>query len=199
MNSTNWVGLISEDDKRRVLSRVKSSLLGIKKIIHSQFSVFTSKHRLIELKLSAGLTNYKGRSSLVGYIIEKQKKEPQENVMWLNNITDTDLIKIIDILELNQNLLSDESKEKLKKIYKKTFDSGDINNEDKLTDRELEVLDLFCKGKTKHEIGEKLFLSVRTVERHRARLIEKTKTWRAIPPKVSFKPLFNCKKPSAEV
>ncbi len=43
-----------------------------------------------------------------------------------------------------------------------------------LTPREREVLELICKQYTTHEIGEKLFISPRTVEVHRKNLLEKT-------------------------
>ena len=44
---------------------------------------------------------------------------------------------------------------------------------DDLTDRELEVLRLIALGYTNSEIGEQLFLSVRTVESHRAHIQRK--------------------------
>ena len=44
----------------------------------------------------------------------------------------------------------------------------------KISDRELEVLQLICQELTSKEIAEKLFLSVRTVEGHRRSLQEKT-------------------------
>ncbi|HLO46434.1 MAG TPA: response regulator transcription factor [Leadbetterella sp.] len=43
-----------------------------------------------------------------------------------------------------------------------------------LTQRELDVLDLICKQYTAQEIGEKLFISTRTVDGHRNNLLEKT-------------------------
>jgi DNA-binding NarL/FixJ family response regulator len=42
--------------------------------------------------------------------------------------------------------------------------------------RELEVLDLICKGYSNLKIGEELFISDRTVERHKTNLISKTNT-----------------------
>jgi two-component system response regulator NreC len=45
---------------------------------------------------------------------------------------------------------------------------------DDLTDRELEVLRLIALGHTNSEIGKQLFLSVRTVESHRAHIQQKT-------------------------
>lgn len=42
------------------------------------------------------------------------------------------------------------------------------------TDREVEVLNLICKGYNNNQIAEELFISIRTVERHRANLLHKT-------------------------
>ncbi len=44
------------------------------------------------------------------------------------------------------------------------------------TERELEILKYFCEGFTASEIAEKLFRSVKTIEAHRSKLLEKTNT-----------------------
>jgi len=45
-----------------------------------------------------------------------------------------------------------------------------------LTDREMDVLSLICKGLTNIEISEKLFLSPKTIESHKSKLFLKTNT-----------------------
>jgi len=44
----------------------------------------------------------------------------------------------------------------------------------KLTNREMEILQLVCQEKTTNEMAEELFLSPRTIEGHRNNLLEKT-------------------------
>lgn len=43
-----------------------------------------------------------------------------------------------------------------------------------ISEREKEILGLICRGLSNIEIGDKLFISRRTVEKHRANLLEKT-------------------------
>jgi two-component system response regulator DegU len=54
--------------------------------------------------------------------------------------------------------------------------AGRFDVTEKLTERELNVLELICKQNTAAEIADQLNLSVRTIEGYRCKLLEKTKS-----------------------
>ncbi len=60
-------------------------------------------------------------------------------------------------------------------IKNKTYDENIF-----LTRREKEVLELICKGFSNQQISEQLFISQRTVERHRSNLLLKTESKNSI-------------------
>lgn len=53
--------------------------------------------------------------------------------------------------------------------------SREADDFDKLSEREKEVLQLFAEGKTAREIGEKLFISIKTVGTHKQHILGKLK------------------------
>lgn len=65
--------------------------------------------------------------------------------------------------ELMQNILKSLKQVKASKIIDVEF-----------SEREFEILQLICKGCSNQVIGDKLFISKRTVEKHRANLLLKT-------------------------
>jgi DNA-binding NarL/FixJ family response regulator len=90
----------------------------------------------------------------------------------LKNISKEDLYRAIQVIAEGRNYYSEE----LLSFFTKKFiqqpkqETSDAN----LTKRELEILQLIAEGFTDNEIAEKLFLSQRTVNGHRASLIAKT-------------------------
>ncbi len=83
-----------------------------------------------------------------------------------------------------QNVIKGEcffSNELLRQIIinsnkKQQHNQSSDNSKIKFTDREHEILSYFCKGFSVSEIAEKVFRSVKTIEAHRAKLLEKTNT-----------------------
>jgi DNA-binding NarL/FixJ family response regulator len=66
----------------------------------------------------------------------------------------------------------EKAKSILKNLYKENAEDSERNKYE-FTGRELEVLRLISEGKNNEEIAEKLFLSVRTVEKHLTNIYSK--------------------------
>lgn len=89
------------------------------------------------------------------------------------NVSGTELEKAIKTVMKGDNYFSEAVKNGI------SSDEPDLIAEEyneKLTEREFEVLNYIVKGLSAHEIAEKMFLSSRTVEGHRSNLISKTGT-----------------------
>lgn len=52
--------------------------------------------------------------------------------------------------------------------------SAGIAEQDRLSDREVEILVAICQGLSTQEIADRLFISKRTVDKHRANILEKS-------------------------
>jgi DNA-binding NarL/FixJ family response regulator len=130
------------------------------KIIHRDFS---------DIKIIA-LTSYDSKSFIanmidvgaVSYLVKNTT--PQELFATINEVATKGFYYSEYVMDIIQNDLIANKKTKC------SFDTGFI------TSRELEVLQLICKQKSTIEIGEKLFISPRTVEGHRNNLLLKTES-----------------------
>ena len=130
------------------------------KIIRRDFS---------DIKIIA-LTSYDSKSFIanmidvgaVSYLVKNTT--PQELFATINEVATNGFYYSEYVMGIIQNDLIGNKKTKC------SFDAGFI------TSRELEVLQLICKQKSTIEIGEKLFISPRTVEGHRNNLLLKTES-----------------------
>lgn len=121
---------------------------------------------------------------------------PSIGIIGLSMFDEDDLI--IDMLEAGAKgyLLKNAGKEQIIEAIKTVYNDDPYyckNTSRKLTqmiasskfnpykkqaivdfsDREIEIIELICKEQTNKEIADKLFLSVRTVEGHRLKILEK--------------------------
>ncbi len=78
----------------------------------------------------------------------------------------------IDTVMDGGNYFSQELMQNLLRSYKTIKESKE--QEVELSDREIEILLLICSGLSNQEIGDRLFISKRTVEKHRANILCKT-------------------------
>lgn len=90
------------------------------------------------------------------------------------------LLKNADIEEVRNAILSVcegknyFSQEIMYNLVKNIHQVKKVTNTPDLTEREIEILYCICKGLSNQEIGDKLFISKRTVDKHRANILEKT-------------------------
>ncbi|GAB5522464.1 MAG: response regulator transcription factor [Roseivirga sp.] len=121
---------------------------------------------------------------------------PDLGVIILTTYSDTKMIAYLMELGANGYLLKDTDPETLQKAIESVYREGyfftrsvsqamltglkgqarkkpTLKNNVSLTAREVEVLELICQEYTAKEIADKLFISPRTAEGHRRKLIEK--------------------------
>ena len=122
-----------------------------------------------DIKIIA-LTSYDSKSFIanmvdvgaVSYLVKNAT--PQELFATINEVAEKGFYYSDYVMNIIQKDIVSNKKSKC------SFDTNFI------TSRELEVLQLICKQKSTIEIGEKLFISPRTVEGHRNNLLLKTES-----------------------
>lgn len=123
------------------------------------------------------------------------QKYPKLKIIVLSMYGESEYYNTMIDIEVNGFILKDCDNKELKEAIERvhaggTYFSQEIlislikekksNEKINLTKREKEILELICKGYSNNEIAEKLFISQRTVERHRANLLEKTNSKNSI-------------------
>jgi DNA-binding NarL/FixJ family response regulator len=92
----------------------------------------------------------------------------------LKNVNKDELVEAIRKVAAGEKYFSSEVittlQEKKSTQILAEKDSTDVN---KLTKREIEILSLIAQGLSNREVGEKLFISHRTVDTHRTNMMEK--------------------------
>lgn len=92
----------------------------------------------------------------------------------LKSADDLDLIQAIRTVYRNEAYLYPKATKMLIEDYMEKIAKGEQDKPaDKLTPREEEVLSYFAKGYTNKEIAEILHVSVKTVEAHKAKIMDK--------------------------
>ncbi|WP_339157632.1 response regulator transcription factor [Paenibacillus sp. FSL W8-0186] len=92
----------------------------------------------------------------------------------LKNAPDEELLTAIRTVHQGETYIHSKMATSLvREFIKKDQESSDSDPFNLLTKREIEVLPLVAKGYGNKEIAEKLFISVKTVEVHKAKIMEK--------------------------
>jgi DNA-binding NarL/FixJ family response regulator len=84
-----------------------------------------------------------------------------------------ELVDAIEAAAHGENYFSPTIATKVIEDYRRLLSRGDADPGDVLTEREREILQLIAEGQTNREIADLLTLSIKTVQAHRANLMEK--------------------------
>lgn len=85
----------------------------------------------------------------------------------------TELVTAVKAAARGESYFSPSIASMLLEDYRVLLDHGASTEEEVLTEREREVLQLVAEGRTNQEIAELLTLSIKTVQTHRAHIMEK--------------------------
>ena len=92
----------------------------------------------------------------------------------VKQVAPTELISAIRAAYRGESFLSPSiSKKVIQEYIRQAEAMGEENSYDRLTDREREVLQLIAEGHSNREIAELLHISAKTVQTHRAHLMDK--------------------------
>lgn len=99
--------------------------------------------------------------------------EANVNGYLLKNTEKSDLLHGIRAIVKGQQVFSDPISDLMKESFLNKNDKSGSYDHHQITDREQEILQLIVDGLTSKQIAEKLYISPRTVDTHRANLMEK--------------------------
>lgn len=120
-----------------------------------------------QLKIIVLSSHYK--SSILGYMIKLGI-----SAFLSKNSSKEKFIEVIRAVHENGIFFSPEDHQMLLTYMNSTSKKKTLFNiQDELSEREKDVVKLICQQHTNHEIAEKLFLSQRTIESHRQRVLDK--------------------------
>lgn len=173
-----FADLINEEDKPAAIEKISRCQRGFEKEIHISFRVNQKDGKVINMELFGieGL-KVKGRSSLIGTMtISKPEFQESAGLEKLSISEIEEFEKAVDLIAGKRSYVSTELINKLISVFRDNEAVKGKPSEDiiSFSERELEVLGYVCKGLSTKEIADKMFISSRTVEKHRANLMTKT-------------------------
>lgn len=125
------------------------------------------KEKYPDLKIIILSSHYK--TSILGYMVKLGV-----SAFLPKNSNKKTFIDAITMVDKNGVFFTAEDHQMLFSYMNSTAKKNSLfETEDELSEREKDVVKLICQELTNNEIGEKLFISPRTVESHRQRILEK--------------------------
>jgi len=163
--------ILTGGNKKDNLEKTFACLEGVLDSILFEGFVLTNNHKTLQVVISAQHIKVKGIKTLVGImqVIESANTKPAKVLSAYSEI-------VQQLKEENKSELAEEIEGFIAKVTSEEADMNPKKNTwvKQISPREKEVLTLICMGKSNAEIAKELFLSIRTIENHRAKLMQKT-------------------------
>ena len=177
----SFMDIVDIDDRDRVKEKLQRCQKGFEKNIHINFIALNRRKDQMPVELYAGASKIRGKVNVVGTVV-KQKNEnngsPNSGGINLSNAEVEQLRTSLESSETTDISVSKELASKLIKVYSADNSPGVKTTPEEtpfvLSKRETEILEHVCKGMSTQEIAETLFISERTVEKHRANILLKS-------------------------
>jgi len=175
LEQKNLIDLADSESKQLIEKTVSRCISERQKEVTVEFTAVHKRLKPLKLKLVAGFSNYNSHPCVVGYLVNLTGDSYHLKDVALSKKDLFDLGRAIEIFSTDYDFISKDLVNKLTNVFKQEKSKADQNPQFiELTVREKEVLGEICLGKSTPEIAESLFISERTVEKHRAAIISKT-------------------------
>lgn len=168
LNKLTYDTFIHKDDLEQIIEKTRKCLKGIQNSFNGVIKIVAKDQTIKTVEIACNVIKINNKIAILGNILE----EDDSATSGLQNGNMDELNKVIQYLSDNRNKISDDL---LHQIFDSTKEEQvEPENIDKLSKREVEILNLICSGLTNQEIADKLFISHRTVDTHRSNLLSKT-------------------------
>ena len=174
----SFLDLFCTDEKENLSERIRKVVKGIQNQFTGCFYGIDRKGKRKRYNLYGARSNVNGHPAIIGYLLDDCQIPENSAELEKMNFQDNELEKAVE--ELINNI--DRIPEQLTRRLKQTFQPASSENRfdpqllNELTKREKEILSNICEGLTNQEIADKLNISPRTVDGHRASIMSKTYT-----------------------
>lgn len=158
-------------EKEKLEELIGRCINGIQESFHDNFMLITKLKEKKKIRIYCRTTIIQGQTHLVGNITPSH---PDLETYITSEADQKEIEKIIQLIAKNANFQLAQNKKEAHAAFNEEV-AGKIMAE-KFTRREKEILELICEGLSTRAIADKLFISTRTVESHRANLFNKTNT-----------------------
>lgn len=174
VDSLSFSKLVGHESFKRLEERINKCAYGLLNSFHEEIEIELANgtREQYSVRIARG-SEYEGASLLIGLLAPANKAVEPINFSYskLVQVLEDANINLTDNLarRLQQEFQADSVQTERKRPNDDTLVAGV-----EFSNRELEVLQLSCQGLPMKTIAEKLFIADRTVESHRANMMEKT-------------------------